>query len=84
MMRIHTKSLAFASGILCGVLSLLVTAWFMMRGIHPVLKDILITTIPGYSISIMGALVLALYGFVIGAFKAVVVGSIYNRLFVRM
>ncbi len=84
MMRIHTKALALSCGIVLGALIFCVTLAGMFFGYGSECLALLQSIYPGYSVSLIGSIIGLLYGFLTGAVIASFVGTLYNKLFVRI
>lgn len=83
-MRIHTKALALSCGLIMGALLTLATLSGMLFGCMPTITNTLKELYPGYSLSLIGSIIIFLYGFLTGGSIGAMIGIIYNRLFVRM
>lgn len=84
MMRIHTKALSLSCGIVMGVLLFLKTVAGVFFNYAPQCLELISQALPGYSVSLVGAVIGLLYGFLIGGSISGLIGIIYNRFFVRM
>lgn len=82
--RVHISSFAGAFGLFCAQAVFLATVWLVLKhepgeplGPH---LDLLHHYMPGYSVSVLGAVLGAVYAFVQGFVAFLIVGWIYNRL----
>lgn len=77
-MKLHVKGFAFASGIVSGISNLVVTLFAVMTGQGLQFFEILAPFHPGYSPTILGAIIasiwMVIYGLIVGALFA----YIYN------
>lgn len=84
MMRIHTKALAISTGIVFGVSVGIMTIISVYTGYGREMLVLLSSVYPGYDVSLIGAALGVLYGFIDMAIFMSAIGFLYNKLFVRM
>ncbi len=84
MMRIHTKAFAISGGIVVGGGIFAVTFGNFFFGLFAECVKIFASLYPGYTVSVAGSVVGALYGFITGALICGLFSVIYNRIFIRL
>lgn len=79
-MKLNAKALALASGILWGLGMALLTALSMMNGYAGQFLNLMAGVYPGYTISGIGIVVGAIYGFLDGFIGCYIFAWLYNKL----
>jgi len=79
-MRLNTKAFALTCGVFWGLTILLVTAWLLLFGFEGTIMQQLDHFYFGYSVSLLGAVVGAVWGFVDGCIGGFVFAWLYNRI----
>lgn len=78
-MKLDVKAVALAAGIVWGLALFLLTLWFLVNGYSGQLLNKLGGVYFGYSVSIGGAFVGLIWGFLDGAIGGAVFGWLYNK-----
>lgn len=81
-MKLDVKALALAGGIAWGIAIFLLTVWFLILGYEGLLLAKLSRVYWGYSVSLGGAFVGLVWGFVDGLIGGALIAWLYNQ-FVR-
>ena len=89
VLRLNTKFLALALGIITGLVVFIATNWLLIKGGHtsptgeyvvgPHLQ-LLSQFFIGYRVSFLGSIIGFLYGFAVGTLAGSAVGLIYNKI----
>jgi hypothetical protein len=89
VLRMNTKFLALALGIITGLIVFIATNWLVIKGGHispsgqyvvgPHLQ-LLSQFFIGYRVSFIGSIIGFLYGFAIGTMAGSAIGLIYNKI----
>ena len=82
VLKLHTKVLGLASGLICGLGLFIATNWLVIKGgkqVGPHLQ-LLAQYFPGYQVTFWGSCIGFVYGFLVGTLCGVLVGWIYNRI----
>ena len=79
-MRLNAKAFALACGVLWGLTVFLATVWLVIFGFEGQLMQQLDHFYFGYSVSWLGAIVGAVWGFVDGAIGGFVFAWLYNKI----
>jgi hypothetical protein len=89
VLRMNTKFLALALGIITGLIVFIATNWLLIKGGHtspsgeyvvgPHLQ-LLSQFFLGYRVSFLGSIIGFLYGFALGTLAGSAIGLIYNKI----
>jgi len=88
VLRMNTKVLAFALGLITGLIIFIATNWLLIKGGHTTPSgeyvvgpnlQLLSQFFIGYTVSFLGSIIGFLYGFVIGTLSGSAIGLIYNK-----
>ena len=82
ILRLHGLSLGLAIGCMSALLLFLSTAWLVVRGTaaESVHAALLANYIPGYSVSIPGALLGAVFLFIFAFLGCTILAAVYNKI----
>jgi hypothetical protein len=89
ILRLNTKMLGLALGIMLGLIIFLATNWIVIKGGHTTSSgeyivgphiQLLSQFFIGYKVSFLGSIIGFAYGFAIGTLIGSITGWIYNRI----
>ena len=78
-MKINIKALALSFGIIWGLAIFLLTVWFLIMCYEGNLLAKLGSVYLGYSVSLPGAFIGLMYGFIDGLIGGALLGYLYNK-----
>ncbi|MBC8434620.1 MAG: hypothetical protein H8D96_22150 [Desulfobacterales bacterium] len=82
VLRLNSKALGLALGLLCGLAIFIATNWLVIKGGDTVGPHLILLNqyFIGYRISFLGSFIGFFYGFFTGAIGGAVLGWIYNKI----
>jgi hypothetical protein len=82
ILRLNTKILGLALGLLLGLAIFIATNWLVLKGGYPVGPHLQLLSqyFLGYRVSFVGSLIGFAYGFALGTFAGALLAWIYNKI----
>ncbi len=78
-MKLSVKGLALAGGITWGLAIFLLTLWFLIFGYEGVTLEKLARVYLGYSVTVSGAFIGLIWGFIDGLIGGAILAWLYNK-----